>query len=147
MQGLLEIFPGGLHGFVSGPACPGRGAARPRHLGWAEPRRPRGAADQGPFPVSGGPGSAVHHERTPTQSPTSNGFRCTASGTPAPLANSALGAQQPAALAFPAALLLGLALVVELLAAGERKLDLGAPFFVEIELERHERHALALDRP
>src|SRR5215469_10304165 len=53
---------------------------------------------------------------------------------------------QPAALALPGALLLGFALVVELLAAGERKLDLGAALFVEIELERHEGHALALDR-
>src|SRR5215475_10701512 len=59
---------------------------------------------------------------------------------------SALGPQQPPALALPAALLLGLALVVELLAAGERKLDLGAALLVEIELERHERHALALHR-
>ncbi len=29
---------------------------------------------------------------------------------------------------------------------GERELDLGAALLVEIELERHERHALALDR-
>src|SRR5438874_2717874 len=59
---------------------------------------------------------------------------------------SPLRAQQPPALAFPGPLLLGLALVVELLAAGERKLDLGAALFVEIKLERNERHALALDR-
>src|SRR5262249_41533483 len=57
-----------------------------------------------------------------------------------------LGPQQPSALALPAALLLGLALVVQLLAAGERKLELGASLLVEIELERHERHSLALDR-
>src|SRR5207237_7567581 len=59
---------------------------------------------------------------------------------------SPLRAQQPPALALPGALLLGLALVVQLLAAGERKLDLGAALFVEIELERDERHDLALDR-
>src|SRR5205814_2705380 len=48
--------------------------------------------------------------------------------------------------ALPAALLLGLALVMQLLAARKRQLDFGAPLFVEIELERNERHALALDR-
>src|SRR5262245_34819177 len=58
----------------------------------------------------------------------------------------ALGAQQSPALPVPAALLLGLALVVQLLSAGERQLDLGAALLVEIELERHQRHALALDR-
>src|ERR1700728_541110 len=58
----------------------------------------------------------------------------------------ALLPQQPPALAGPPALFLGLALVVELLAAREGKLDLGAALFVEIELERNERHALALDR-
>src|SRR6266478_7886019 len=57
-----------------------------------------------------------------------------------------LGPQQPSALALPAALLLGFALVVQLLAAGERKLELGAALLVEIKLERHERHSLALDR-
>src|SRR4029077_12338422 len=59
---------------------------------------------------------------------------------------AALSAKQAAALAFPGALLLRLALVVQLLALGERELHLGAAFVVEIELERHERHALALDR-
>src|ERR1700728_1521628 len=58
----------------------------------------------------------------------------------------ALLPQQPPALAVPRALFFGLALVVELLAAREGKLDLGAAPFVEIELERDERHALALDR-
>src|SRR5262245_49499616 len=57
-----------------------------------------------------------------------------------------LGPQQPSALPLPAALLLGLALVMQLLAAGERKLELGAALVVEIEPERHERHSLALDR-
>src|SRR5262249_56559533 len=57
-----------------------------------------------------------------------------------------LGPQQPSALALPAALLLGFALVVQLLAAGERKLELGAALVVEIELERHQRHSFALDR-
>src|SRR5260221_495739 len=54
--------------------------------------------------------------------------------------------QQPAALAGPVALLLALALVVQLLALGERNLDLGAAFVVEIDFQRHDRHALALDR-
>src|SRR5437660_11980489 len=58
-----------------------------------------------------------------------------------PTCSSPLRAQQPAALALPAALLLGLALVVQLLAAGERQLHLGAPLLVEIELDQHERHA------
>src|SRR5438105_13502040 len=59
---------------------------------------------------------------------------------------SALRAQQPPALALPGALLLGLALVMQLLAAGERDFDLGAALLVEIELERHDGHPLALDR-
>src|SRR5215467_1375966 len=57
-----------------------------------------------------------------------------------------LGPQQPSAFALPAALLLGFALVVQLLAARERKLELGAALVVEIEPERHQRHSLALDR-
>src|SRR5262249_28565796 len=44
------------------------------------------------------------------------------------------------------AILLGFTLVVELLAAGERQLELGAALVVEIKLERHQRHPLALDR-
>src|SRR6185295_8572334 len=56
-------------------------------------------------------------------------------------------AQQPAALTLPRALLFGVALVVELLAARQGEFDLGAASFVEIELERNKRHALALDRP
>src|SRR5437868_3357173 len=60
--------------------------------------------------------------------------------------DSALVPHQPAALARPVALLLGLALVVQLLALGERDLDLGATLVVEIDLQRHDRHALALDR-
>src|SRR5208282_497058 len=43
------------------------------------------------------------------------------------------------------ALFLGLALVVELLAARQRQLDLGTTLLVEIELERDQRHAIALD--
>src|ERR1044071_4229263 len=54
--------------------------------------------------------------------------------------------QQASLFAIPVALLLGLALVVQLLALGERQLDLGAALVVEIELERHQRHAFALDR-
>src|SRR5437763_3263068 len=60
---------------------------------------------------------------------------------------STLRTHKPSALAFPRALLLCLALVMQLLALGERELHLGAPPIVEIELERHQRHALALDRP
>src|SRR5262249_39381779 len=74
------------------------------------------------------------------------GFR---SGYAVPLAgtrSSALRPQQPPPPALPAALLLGLALVVEVLGARERQLDLGAAPLVEIELERHQCHALALDR-
>src|SRR5581483_7277359 len=53
--------------------------------------------------------------------------------------------QQAAAFAIPAALALGLALVVQFLAAGERDLDFGAPLLVEVELERDDGHTLALD--
>src|SRR5258708_25987843 len=60
-------------------------------------------------------------------------------------ARLALGSQQPSALPLPAALFLGFTLVVQLLATRERKLELGAALLVEIKLERHERHALALD--
>jgi hypothetical protein len=35
---------------------------------------------------------------------------------------------------------------MQLLAARERKLDLGTAFFIEIKLERHQRHAFALYR-
>src|ERR1044072_560572 len=54
--------------------------------------------------------------------------------------------QQAPLLAVPVALLLALALVVQLLALGERELDLGAALVVEIELQRHQGHAVALDR-
>src|SRR5438874_1596458 len=60
-------------------------------------------------------------------------------------ARLALLPQQAPLLARPIALLLALALVVQLLAARKRELDLGAPSVVEIEPQRHERHALALD--
>src|SRR5436309_3068241 len=43
-----------------------------------------------------------------------------------------LGPQEPSTLPLPAALFLGLTLVVQLLAARERKLELGAAFLVEI---------------
>src|SRR5437763_144614 len=55
--------------------------------------------------------------------------------------------QEATALAFPAAFLLRLTLIVELLAASKRKLDLRAPTLVKIEPQRHQRHALALNRP
>src|ERR1700757_2453158 len=59
--------------------------------------------------------------------------------------SSPLQAHQAPLLALPAALLLGLPLVVQLLAARERELELGAALLVEIKLQRHDRHALALD--
>src|SRR5712692_6057460 len=59
---------------------------------------------------------------------------------------SSLFAHQPRPLALPAALLFALAFVVQFLAAGDRNLDLGATLRIEIELQRHERHALALHR-
>src|SRR5689334_16928407 len=67
-----------------------------------------------------------------------------------PIMRSAIGLillpQQPAALARPVALLLALALVMQLLAPGEGDLDLGAAFVVEIDFQRYDGHALALDR-
>src|SRR5262249_37452095 len=57
-----------------------------------------------------------------------------------------LCSQQPPALALPTAPLLAFALIMQLLAARERKLELGAALLVEIELQRHQRHSLALDR-
>ena len=54
--------------------------------------------------------------------------------------------QQPALLPVPVALLLGFALVVQLLALGQRDLQLRAALGVEVHLERHEGHALARDR-
>src|SRR5690606_37217615 len=59
---------------------------------------------------------------------------------------SALVAQEPALLAAPVALLFGFPLVVQLLAARHGDLDLGAAAVVEIDFQRHNRHALALDR-
>src|SRR5271169_1499515 len=58
---------------------------------------------------------------------------------------SSLLPHQPAALAIPGAFLLGIALVVELFAPRQSKLDLGPATLVEIEFERYKRHALALD--
>src|SRR5690606_30671096 len=55
-------------------------------------------------------------------------------------------AQQPGLVALPVALLDRLALVVGLLALGQRQLDFRPPFAVEIDAERDQRHALALDR-
>jgi len=59
---------------------------------------------------------------------------------------SSLVAQQPAFLAAPVALLFDLALVVQLLAAREREAQLRPAAIVEIDAQRHDRHALALDR-
>src|ERR1700730_11062085 len=54
-------------------------------------------------------------------------------------------AQQPGALALPVAILDRLALVVGLLAGDQGDLDLGAAARIEIELQRHDGAALALD--
>src|SRR5471030_727110 len=55
-------------------------------------------------------------------------------------------AEQPRPLALPVAILDRLALVVRLLAGGQRDLDLGPALLVEIDLQRHDGAALALDR-
>src|SRR5258707_13449348 len=55
---------------------------------------------------------------------------------------SAIAALLPA----PIALLLGLALVMQFLALGDGEQQLGAAAFIEIELERDQRHPLAVDR-
>src|SRR4051812_24950132 len=52
---------------------------------------------------------------------------------------------QPAFLAIPVAFLLRLTLIVELLALGEGDFDFCAALIVEIDLQRHERHAFAVD--
>src|ERR1044071_8373512 len=54
-------------------------------------------------------------------------------------------AEQPRPLALPVAILDGLALVVRLLAGDQRDLDLGAAARIEIDLQRHDGAALALD--
>src|ERR1044072_6950170 len=60
-------------------------------------------------------------------------------------AGSAMVPHQPALLALPVLLLLIVALVVELAPLGQRDLDLGPAAAVEIDAERHQRHALAGD--
>jgi len=55
-------------------------------------------------------------------------------------------AEQAAFLALPVATLLGFALVVQLFAARESQLELGAPAVVEVDAQGNERHAFALDR-
>src|SRR5689334_19908869 len=69
---------------------------------------------------------------------TSSKFRWVISSAPRP--------HQAALLPTPIALLLGLAFVVELLAFCNRQLQFGASPLVEIELERDQGHALAVDR-
>src|SRR5436309_8539395 len=54
--------------------------------------------------------------------------------------------QQAALFPAPIALLLALALVVQLLAFRYRQQQLGAAALVEVKLQRDQRHALALDR-
>src|SRR6202048_5366811 len=56
------------------------------------------------------------------------------------------GGQQPAPFALPAALLLGFPLIVQFLPPRQRQFEFRAPLFIEIKLQRNERHALALDR-
>ena len=56
----------------------------------------------------------------------------------------ALVAHQPAAFALPVACLLALALVVDLLALGERNLDFRPPPLIEVEFQGHDGHAVAL---
>ncbi|QTK79100.1 hypothetical protein AT6N2_C1334 [Agrobacterium tumefaciens] len=53
--------------------------------------------------------------------------------------------QQPRFLPVPVAFLLGLALVVQLLALGERQFQLCAALVVEVDLQGHQRHAFAID--
>src|ERR1700741_1714089 len=52
---------------------------------------------------------------------------------------------QAALLPAPIALLHGLALVVQLLALGERELEFRAAALVEVKLERNQGHAFAVD--
>src|SRR5437588_127645 len=52
---------------------------------------------------------------------------------------------QAAFFSGPVAFLFSLALVVQLLALGKRKLDLGSALLIEIELQRDKRHTFALD--
>src|SRR5690606_26051168 len=59
---------------------------------------------------------------------------------------SAPFAHQARLVALPVALLDRRALIMRLLAARERELDLGPAATVEIDAERDQRHALALDR-
>src|SRR4051812_8726557 len=54
---------------------------------------------------------------------------------------------QPSLLSLPVARAFRLPLVVQLLAARQRDLDLRPAALVEIDLERHDRHALALHGP
>src|SRR5690606_2672549 len=83
-------------------------------------------------PCAGGAGLASRHSPN----------RWTRS-TPRP---SAALAHQPRLVALPVAVFDDLSLVVGLLALGEGQLDLGAPPAVEVDRERDQRHALALDR-
>src|SRR3984893_5028503 len=55
-------------------------------------------------------------------------------------------AQQAPALSVPGSLLFSFALVVQLLAARQSELDFRPPLVVEVKLERHDGHAVALDR-
>src|SRR3954463_12828919 len=65
---------------------------------------------------------------------------------PPPGFGSAMLAQQAALLPLPILLLLIFALVMRLAALGDGELDLGATAAVEIDGERHQRHALPRHR-
>src|SRR5690349_16003005 len=95
--------------------------------------------------MSGPP--AMWQDESQERAPGEGKFNLLIVPSPAPiLRRSAPGTQKPAFLALPGPLLQRLALVVQLLAAGECDLDLRPPSLVEVELERHNGHALALDR-
>src|SRR5262249_4723157 len=59
---------------------------------------------------------------------------------------SAFLPHQPPTLALPRTLLFSLTFVIEFLATSQGELDLGTAFLIKIEFERHQSHALALDR-
>src|SRR5262245_23956334 len=106
-----------------------------------------------PLPDGRAPGRQARRRRSPSgrEPAGSAAFQDRARTSKAPgrskptASASPLGAQEPTAFAFPRPFLFGFALVVELLAARQRQLDLGAALGVEVELEWHHRHALSLD--
>src|ERR1700748_2690113 len=61
------------------------------------------------------------------------------------LMNSPLRPHHPGLVSLPVALLLGLALVVQLLALGDAQFHFRPALGIEIHFERYQRHAFALD--